>query len=373
MLRLLSGKKLVMVLIVLAALAAVLWWQRTPLLTWYYLRGLARSDDSERTLWVQRVAGLDAEVVPGLIGHLKHGDAKVCANAKAALAALVNRWGPQDARTAAVASDITGAFSTLGMPGREAVLEWFVAVLQQIDPTNPASRPVKESAGTLLLHASRLGEKGIQLRTLALAEVMLARVHPEKTHLYRALALDGTAAKDIDLRVHAARLAMHAPLDVDTEVVNRIVLLLKDTAAEVRCAALLAVGNSKENVSVDDLLPLLHDADAQVRSLCDDALKARGLSAIQRKLARLISDPRPGERLQIVHLLQDADVQDPGVWLQHLSQDASPAVRAAAVRFAAEDPASADFRERLQQMAAGDPSPTVQQLARYYLTTLPPN
>jgi hypothetical protein len=244
-------------------------------------------------------------------------------------------------------------------------------LLRQIEPANQASRPLAATAEKLLLLAAATQEKGVRLRTLALAEMTLARLHPDKPYLYRMLALDGIAARDNDIRVRAIRLAMHAPLHTDIELVDKVLPLLKDPAAEVRRAALLAVGLSEKHLTVDDLLPLLQDADLEVRRLCEGALRSRGLQDSHIKLAKLITDPRPGERLQVVHYLQESDDLEPGVWLARLSQDPSPAVRAAAIRFFAEDPTSADFRERLQQMAQDDPSPTVQQLARIYLKMLP--
>jgi hypothetical protein len=371
--RLLSavGKKMVVVLILLAVVLAIAWWQRTPLLSWYYLRGLAQADEKERAVWVERVCSLGAEAVPGLVGHLKRDDVRVCANAEAALSALAQRWGPYDQRTATLAEDVTGAFSALSTPGREAALEWYLALLEQVDPANKASHSVTETARKLLVLASRVPEKGVHLRTLALAEVMLSRLHPEKTDLYREMALEGIANKDNAVRMRGVRLAMHAPLHADVELLDKIVPLLKDAAPEVRRAALLAVGLSEKHLTVDDLLPLLHDADTEVRRLCEGALRGRGLQDNHIKMAQQISDPRPGERLQVVHYLHEVDDLDPGVWLQRLSQDAAPAVRAAAIRFAAEEPGAVDFRERIQQMAHDDPSPTVQQLARYYLKMLP--
>jgi hypothetical protein len=365
-----AGKKLAVLVVVLVVVAAVLWWQRTPLLSWYYLRGLAQATDQDRALWVERVAGLGTDATPGLLGHLKRDDARVCANAEAVLAALARAWGPHDARTAALAEDVTGAFSALSGPGREAVLEWYLALLEQADPADKSSQPLTDTGRKLLMLAARVPEKGVRLRTLALAEVLLARFRPGQPELFRELALDGIAAQDIALRVRGVRLVMHAPLQTDTALVDKVLPLLKDSVPEVRRAALLAVGLSEKHLSVDDLLPLLQDTDAEVRKVCEAALRCRGLQDIHIKLARLITDLRAGQRLQVVHHLRDAEDLDAGVWLLRLSQDASPAVRAAAIRFAAEEPA-ADFRDRLRQMATDDPSPSVQQLARFYLKVMP--
>jgi HEAT repeat protein len=147
----------------------------------------------------------------------------------------------------------------------------------------------------------------------------------------------------------------------------KVVPLLKAPSPEVRRAAVLAVGLAEDAVTVEELLPLLQDSDWEVRRLCEAALRGRGLPEAHIKLAKLITDERPGQRLQVVHYLNEAEDLDAGIWLMRLSQDPSPAVRAAAVRFAAEDPGAIGFRQRMLLMAREDPSPTVRQLAAFYV------
>jgi hypothetical protein len=69
------------------------------------------------------------------------------------------------------------------------------------------------------------------------------------------------------------------------------------------------------------------------------------------------------------HLFQTEDLPL-GIWLRRLSLDPAPAVRAAAVR-AAHFQTQADLRDRMAEMAREDPSPTVRQLAGYYLSRPP--
>src|SRR5581483_8097547 len=98
-----------------------------------------------------------------------------------------------------------------------------------------------------------------------------------------------------------------------------------------------------------------------------EALRGRGLQPGHLKLARLVTDPRPVNRLRVLDHLFDDGSLDPAVWLRRLSHDPSPAVRAAAVR-AMSRQAAVDLTDRLDQMARSDPSPTVRDLARYYLS-----
>jgi len=141
---------------------------------------------------------------------------------------------------------------------------------------------------------------------------------------------------------------------------------LRDRSPVVRRAALVAVAPANEVVSEEDLIPLLHDDDAEVQRLCEAVLRSRGLSEEHLELARLISDSSPKARLRVLERLGRAQDLDPAAWLRRLSQDPSPAVRAAAVRAAAGYP-KVDLSDRLREMANSDPSETVRQNAQHYL------
>jgi hypothetical protein len=68
----------------------------------------------------------------------------------------------------------------------------------------------------------------------------------------------------------------------------------------------------------------------------------------------------------LAYINESSDLE-PGVWLRCMSHDPAPAVRVAALRAAAEQ-RLVDLSDRIDQMARSDPSPTVCQLARYYLS-----
>jgi hypothetical protein len=155
------------------------------------------------------------------------------------------------------------------------------------------------------------------------------------------------------------------------DLLEQVVSMLNDPEAEVRRAALLVIGPATRDVAPDEcLLPCLHDPDPEVRRLCEVALSGRGLSPEFLELGRLLTDPRPTMRLQVLDHLQHSP--DPGLWLRRLSHDTSPAVRVAAMRAMTQQP-FLDLSDRIDQMARSDPSPTVCQLARFYLTCPRPN
>ena len=145
--------------------------------------------------------------------------------------------------------------------------------------------------------------------------------------------------------------------------------LLKDPKPEVRRSAILALGEMKEAVPDEDLLPSLHDPDEGVRDLCEAALRWRGLGEKDIQMGRLVSDPSPLKRLQVLQQLPADNELDPQLWLQKLCQDPSPAVRASAVR-AALDPDSGlhvNLTDRVRHMAQHDPDGTVRQIAEFLL------
>ncbi len=134
----------------------------------------------------------------------------------------------------------------------------------------------------------------------------------------------------------------------------------------VRRAALLAVGPARDVIHDDQLLPCLHDPDPEVRRLCEIALSGRGLRPEYLELGRLLTDPRPAARLRVLDHLAGSTELDPGLWLRRLSHDPSPSVRVAAMR-AMTQQHFVDLSDRIDQMARTDPSPTVCQLAQFYL------
>src|SRR5271166_1211845 len=104
------GKKSLLLLLVLLTLAGTGWWQRTSLLAWYYVRGLAGAGDDTRPSWVARVAILDSAAVPALLACLSHEDPRACDNAAAGLVHLLQQWGNTDPRALQCAERMAAGF-----------------------------------------------------------------------------------------------------------------------------------------------------------------------------------------------------------------------------------------------------------------------
>jgi len=349
-------------LIVLVAAGAA-WFGRTSLLTWYYVRGLSRSDERDRHIWVRRVIGLDRAAVPALIDCLRQDDLRTGPNAAEALGQLAEDWQPGDPRILDLAEKLADAFSTRSPSGQLAVIEVQARLLRTRE--NDAAFPsILTSLAQTLSEAARQPNTRVHAQALAQAAKLMGWSNdPKVLEACRQITLTCLRDDSAPTRTEAIRLAMRPELNL----LEQVAPLLYDPEAEVRRCAILAVGTCQSAIGTDELLPWLHDPDPDVRRLCEEALRSRGLQDHHVKLGRLMTDKQPVVRLQVLDLLHRANDLEPGIWLRRLSHDPSPAVRAAAVRAATEQPAT-HLADRLEQMAQNDPSPTVRQIAQYYLS-----
>lgn len=188
---------------------------------------------------------------------------------------------------------------------------------------------------------------------------------PESLQQCRELVRIGLKHPSAESRVRAISLAMRPELDQKADVVG----CLSAKEAEVRRAAMLAVGPmgaGSAAIGDEDLFPWLHDGDAQVQMLCEAALTTRGLEPEQIAAARKLSSADLAERLNLLIDLRwnREAIRDPGPWLERLSRDADPAVRAGAARVACE--CQLAFAGWLDRLAKDDPDGTVRQIVRFH-------
>jgi HEAT repeat protein len=307
-------------------------WERSRLLTWYYAYRLARANSADRSAWVERLIKLDQAAVPSLIRWLDREDPSACDNCRLALLGLACRWESGDSRTEELFGQLRNAYADLSVSGQQSVLEFAREYLDSKKADFATSEPASLSSALQSCQD--------------LARAALRDSRPEN-------------------RIKAVQLSQL----LGGNSLEGVVPLLRDSDAEVRQAAILAVGPAPEAITDDDLLYSLHDPDPKVRQLCETALRGRGLRDSQLKVGKLMTDRRPAVRLEVVDHLGRVNNLEPGALLRRLSHDQSSAVRAAAARAAAEQPV-AELGDRLEQMVQNDPSPTVQQLAQYYLSCL---
>jgi hypothetical protein len=362
----LGHKTLLLTIGMMVALTCAGWWLRTPVLSYYALRDVNVVDDDGRAAWVNRVVALDWAVVPGLLDKLHTKNPTVCSNVEAGLVALIQCWGPEDARTLAVAEEVHRRFAGWTPLGQITGLQVMTAMLNQ---DGPATWPVAlmRTAGDLL-HASR-DRPELRGPALILAVALLDHATPGQwLDISRIHAEQGLSDRFPRTRLAAVQLVMRSPLQSEPALLAKVVPMLRDETAAIRRAALVTLVPARDLVSEDDLLPLLHDPNLEIRQLCDAALRSRGLSDVQLALARDISDENPRARLRVIDRIGRArDLDNPATWLRRLSQDPCSAVRAAAIRAAAQNP-QVDLGDRLREMAEQDPSETVRQNAQHFLS-----
>ncbi|HKI31625.1 MAG TPA: HEAT repeat domain-containing protein [Gemmataceae bacterium] len=345
---------------------AGLWLGRGPLLTWYYLRGLARADDGARDRWAERVAGLEGAAVPALL-DLLGGDDRACANAHAALAALVRRWGTDNPRGEELARRLSEGFARLSPAGQREVLQFEAGWLRS-DGGQPPPPDVARSLARELSEAAQ-ADGVVRGAALELASALLERPDcAESVGPCRELALACFSDAAAENRARAAQLALHPGMDLHQQALP----LLRDSSAEVRRLAILAVGPAQNVLSTDDLLHWLHDPDPEVRRLCEVALSSRKVPREHIRLGRMLTDPDHHVRLNVLDELHRPALRDidAGIWLRYLSHDPLESVRVAAARAAVEQryATPVDLSDRLEQMSKSDPSPTVRQLMGYSLS-----
>jgi hypothetical protein len=356
----------VCVLLVLLLVAGTGWFARGPLQAWYCLHALTRASEADREVWIERVTRLGEPAIDGLTDCLASQDDQASRNAAAALERLGWVWGCGDARLVDLAGREARLFPRLNSNAQVLVLQgmagWFSGEAPAEGLVAVCSRVLADAAGCTSVETQKAA---LDLADVLLCQPGSSEVLQPAHELTRAALRSGSAEN----RLVAVRLGTRQGMDQ----LDSMVGLLRDPAVEVRRAAILAVGPSRQAVSDEGLLSCLHDSDATVRQLAREFLTApqklggRGLPPDHLKLGRLLTHPNHQTRLEVLDHLRKASDLDPGLWLRRLSHDPKDSVRAAAVRVMSRLTVI-DLSDRLDQMARNDPSPTVAQLAQYYLT-----
>jgi HEAT repeat protein len=279
--------------------------------------------DDERARAADTLAGLGDPGLARLVEFVRAGDDPCRAAAAGAIDRLLAAMPDGEQRAVTVAGRLLDAFPACDDAGCRAVLEVLPTVLKR----------------TGNAHAARCRE---------------------------AVAV-GLKMPDPAARVLAVRLALHPDVGMRAELLP----LLGAPEPEVRRAALVAIASADGEPAVGDeeLFRWLHDPDEGVRTVCHDVLVGRDRSEAEIALGRRLAHPDPGERLKLLlDLRHDDDVADPEPWLERLSRDAEPAVRAGAARVATE--VTAARRQTcpgwVARVADADPDATVRRVAAYF-------
>jgi hypothetical protein len=352
----------------LGGLSAWGWVQRGELLAWHWARGLANAEPDDCGWYVDRLASLDGDAVDALVNRLRTGDNTCKTNCGWALSELARRWGATGTGSQHLAERLASAYGSLDLDARREALTALHALLVASEK-DAAPDWLHHEFTQLLSRACKDVEAETLPMTLTLAAQFLHQAGSARADWMASLEplVDaGLTDERAECRVGAIRLAAAPQVALLEKVTPILHGLASEPAAEVRITALLVLGGHEELLPTDELLPFLHDSNAEVRGVCEQALRSRGLLAGHVQLARQMADPQPVVRARVPALVHEFPDLDAQLWLDKLSRDQSPAVRAAVLRAAGE---SKEWRlaDRMREMSKSDPSPTIRQIARHYL------
>jgi hypothetical protein len=311
--------------VLIAAVGAWAAMNATALQAYWTARQLrANSSDEDRSRAADRLAALGEHGLARLVEFIRAGDESCRSAATGAIARRLESAPAADPWALTAAERLAGAMGSADAAGQRAILE--------------------------------------------LLPKLHARCGPGGTDRCRAVVAAALASPEPAVRVQAVRLTLHPDIKMRREAVP----LLADPAAEVRSAALMATampGDGEPLIAEEDLFRWLHDPDEGVRTICHGALVSRDRTEAEIALGRRLTDPDPRERLMLLLNLRHGDVlADPEPWLERLSRDIEPAVRAGAARVAVE--IRGDRRlgcpAWVDRVADADPDPTVRRVAAYF-------
>ncbi len=254
--------------------------------------------------------------------------------------------------------------STDDEPARAAAVAAFEKYLTALPDGDPRAVTVSGVVLDAFPSATEAGKRAV----LRLVPVVLQRTGSVHSTRCRTVVAEGLKMADTGARLAAVRLALHPDLKLRGELVP----LLASPEPELRGAALFAVAAPADGevvVADEELFRWLHDADAGVRKVCHDVLIGRDRSDAEIALGRRLAHPDPTERLKLLlDLRYDDDVADPEPWLERLSRDPEPAVRAGAARVAVEVATARrqPYPAWVGRVADADAHPTVRFVAAHY-------
>jgi hypothetical protein len=254
-------------------------------------------------------------------------------------------------------------FKSMEPMAQSETLKWLAQSLFKDQSETMSER--RASAARRLLDLSSLSEENpVQAAALQLAGAILKQnPNPELIGAIRQLVSLGAKSESSQVQVQAITTALNPKLDCLADVT----VCLKSPHKEVRQAAVLALGPASETITDEVFLPCLHDEDKTIVHLTETALQARGLREDQIRLGRMMADPKPVKRLEVLdHLSATRDI-DPMVWLKKMSNDPSPAVRAAAVRAIKAEKYEEDGTRWNREKK--DPNQSIQKITAFYETT----
>jgi hypothetical protein len=350
-------------LLVLLGLLGVAFWQKTALCSWYYTRQVRSADPQRCSALAAKLEALGGVGVRAAIDLFQSADEQACQNARTVLVELLQHGNATDSRREEAwqyLAQRSSLFSTAGQGECLSMLEQMLreggeATASQILVATRMLSHVGSRAGSrhtaLEMTAQLLGHENVN------TEALVAQA--------KAWVVAGLQDGDAATRAAAVRLAA-VPSVHALELLSALLLNTQpDSSPEVRELVILALGENEMLLNSENLCRFLNDAAQPVRTATERALRARGLSSGQITLARMLQHPQPSARAEVPALVLSIREVDTYVWLEKLSRDPAPAVRAATARVLAQQ-RQERFGDLMRHLAETDQDPTVREIARFF-------
>lgn len=349
-------------ILTMVACAGVGFWQQNTIAAWYRTWKLQSATPEMLPGYVRSFEAMGLKGTEALIGSFQSTSETACQNARQVLSKILLAWSPTDQRRASVMQQMAAMAPYYSACGQKECL----GVLQEMMQNDTANREMQGALSAVIAQVSPNSESRLGIYE-ALIQALRNEENIEESLLKQAksLVIVGIKSDQEAIRLAAIRLAVLPGLQLHEHLVPLVSGQNTDPSLEVRQLVLLALGEHEKLLSTDDLCRYLNDSDKEVRTISERVLQVRGLSQNQIKLARLMHDQNAISRAELPGLVLGTPEVDSYQWMERLSKDPAPAVRAAVARAVG---TSTDRRlsSLLKALVEQEQDQTVQQIARYY-------
>lgn len=338
------------------------YWQKTELTAIYDAWKLQKATPDLLPAYVRQFESLGLTGTAALVKLFQSENEMTCRNAGQVLTKILQIWPSSDERRDAALQQLANSANYYSSAGQTQCLK----MIQQLVSESESS----VAMGQVIARLATQANSDVETR-LALYDVLTSVLNneqnvPEKlAQQAKGCVLAGVADKNVPVRLAAIRLGVSPSLQLHEHLLSLLTGANVDSSPEVRQLLLLAFGEHEKLLSTDELCKFLQDGDAEVRAVAERALRVRGLTQNQLKLAKMVHDSNPSIRAELPALVLATPEVDSFLWLERLSRDSDPAVRAASARAMGRQ-GDERLNSLLQQLSEQDKDPTVRQLARFY-------
>lgn len=350
-------------IVIIVGCAGVGFWQQNTIAAWYRAWKMQSATPEMLPGYVKSFEAMGLTGTEALIGCFQSTNETACQNARQILSKILNIWPTTDQRRTAVLHQMSATAPNFSAYGQKEC----IGFLQELMQSEQTHREMQNTLSAVIAHTSANPESRLVVYQ-ALLQALQYEESIEESLLKqsKSLVIVGTKSDQETIRLAAIRLAVLPGLQLHEHLIPLVSGPVTDPSIEVRQLVLLALGEHEKLLSTDDLCKYLNDPDREVRTITERILQVRGLTQNQIKLARLMHDQNAVSRAELPGLVMGTPEIDSYQWMERLSKDPAPVVRAAAARAIG---SSSDQRmsSLLRALSVQDQDQTVQQIARYYL------